>query len=205
MFEEYESKFPPNYGDKRDLTERAFSNNPQPGLKMQIKKQAPALYKALQGEAQGRGYIGETKSQWVQRLAEVQKPAAPKRLDEDEQIARSINSEAEIERILANQGPTSPDNLVRLRKTEPMKDYYVRLAAHSYGKLSNRPVKPTATKPATDSESTFELSSELCGTFNVKPGTHVTLTEFADLTIKHHAARKAETERIAAEEANKAA
>jgi hypothetical protein len=208
MFEEYEAQFPPNYGDKRDLTERAFSKDPQPGLKMEIKKQSPKLYSAMQAEAQKRKYIGETKSQWVQRLAEVQKPAAPKRLDDDEQISTTTFSEAEIDRILGNQGVTrdakgqltvSPDNLVQMKKSEPMKAYFIKMAAHVYGKALNRPTKPTGqTKPATESESTFELAPELCTTFNVAPKTFVTLTEFADLSVKHHEKVKAEAEKVAA-------
>ncbi len=209
MFEEYEEQFKPKYGDKRGLVERVFSSNPEPMLGQKIKQQAPALYKALQGKAQEAGLIGETQSQWVQRLAEVKKPAPPKLLDADEQIARSINSEQEVDRILAHQGAmrdakgqltVSPDNLVQMRKHEPQKDYYVRLAAYSYGKLLTRPVKPTAeTKSATQQAETFELASDLCGKFNVAPGTHVSLEQFADLSVKHHDKVKAEAERVAAE------
>lgn len=196
MFEEYEKQYPPRHGDTRDLVQRVCSKNPEPNLPMKVKKENPKLYKELQRLAQDAGIRGETKEQWVRRLAEVKKPEH-KRLDADEQIARDLNSEQEIDRILKNQG-AGPDNLVAMRKSEPMKDYYVRLAAFSYGKLSNRPVKPQPETKVAAQESTFPLAPELCKTFNIKEGTHVTLTEFADLSIKNHEARKAEADRVAA-------
>jgi len=201
MFEEYEKQFPAKYGDSRPLMERLFSSKPQPGLGMEVKKAAPALYKALQGYAREAGFLGESPAERHRRLAEVKPATAPKLLDEDEQIARSSFSEDEIDRILANQGAGSPDNLVAMRKgSEALKAYYIKLAAYSYGKASNRPTKPTPdAKPAAEQGETFALAPELCKTFNVKEGTFVTLEQFADLSVKNHAARKAEADKAVAE------
>jgi len=197
MFQDLEAKYPAKkYGDTRPLIERVFSSNPEPGLPMKLRKEAPAAYDALRTKAQAGGLVGETQTERNRRLAGVKEPEPPRLLDTDEQTARTQFSEPEIDRILANQKAGSPDNLVQMAKSEPLKDYYVRLAAWSYGKLSRRPVKP---QPRTKEVSeTFELAPELCAKFNVAPKTHVSLDQFADLSVKYHAEKKAEAERIAA-------
>jgi hypothetical protein len=73
-----------------------------------------------------------------------------------------------------------------MKKTDPAKHYYLRLAMHSYGKALNRPQKPnTEAKPSTsEQEPTFELAAPLCETFHLPVGTQVSLREFVDLTAK---------------------
>jgi hypothetical protein len=199
MFEELEKQYPPKYNDKRPIVERVHSSKPEPGLGMKLKKDNPAAYAALQRFAVEAGLRGELPAERNRRLAEVKAPAAPKLLDEDEQIARSSFSEADIDRILSHQSAGSPDNLVAMKKSEPMKNYFTRLAAFSYGKLLTRPTKPTPeAKPASEQGETFELASDLCGKFNVPAGTHVSLSQFADLSLKYHDKVKAEAERVAA-------
>jgi hypothetical protein len=196
-------RYPEGYGDNRDLIQRVFGKNPEPGLAMKIKREAPALYDALRNKAREANIVGET-NQERNRLAGVREPDAPKLLDADEQLARSQFSEAEIDRIIAHQGAirdekgqltANPDNLVAMKKSEPMKRYYFDLAMYSYGKSSNRPIKPQAETKVSTQPDTFELAPNLCTKFNVAPGTHVTLEQFTDLSVKHHAEEKA---RIAA-------
>jgi hypothetical protein len=200
MLEEFEKQYRAKYGDTRGLVERVFSSKPQPKLAMQIAKENPALYEHLRGLAEQAGFVGESRHDWVRRIAEVKEPAKPTRLDEDTQIARDQFSETEIKRIWSHQNAGSADNLITMKKSEPMKEYFVQLAAHSYGIASRRPVKP---KPETkvaaqEPEATFPLAPDLCTKFNIREGTHVTLTESADLSVKDHAKRQAEAERSAA-------
>jgi len=186
-----EERYPAKYGDNRDLIQRVFGKNSEPGLAMKIRREAPALYDALRSKAREANIVGETTQERNRRLAGVKEPEPPRLLDEDEQLARDQVSETEFDRIIANQGAGSPDNLVQMKKSEPLRDYYVRLAGYSYGKLSKRPVKPAPVKETITE--TFELAPNLCTKFNVPPKTHLTLEQFTDLSVKHHEAEKART------------